>query len=383
VRLAGDDTGVVLDLADEAWRTVTVTADGWKVTAGGPARFRRRAGTYPLPAPVAGGRLEELRQFVNVTDDDWPLILAWLVACLRPSGPYPVLCLLGEQGTAKSTTAKVLRRLIDPNKADLRRAPRDDRDLILAATNGLVVGFDNLSGLQAWLSDALASLATGSGFSTRTLYENDEESIFAACRPVVLNGIEDVATRPDLLDRSLLVRPPRIQRRREERHFWAEFEAARPRLLGALLDAVSTACQRLPSVRLESVPRMADFAKWVAAAEPALGLVPGAFMTAYDANRADAHHLAIEASPVAQAVRDHVNEHGCWTGTAGQLHAALTGEDEKRSRTWPASGQAMAGALKRCAPTGSPWTTTAAAARASGRWSGRTPAGRQNKYRHE
>jgi excisionase family DNA binding protein len=352
VRVAEHEDAIYLDLADDSWRCVKITATGWTVTADPPVRFRRRNGMRPLPIPVRGGRLDELRAFVNVTDDDWPLVAGFLVACLRPTGPYPVLGFLGEQGRAKSTNSAAVRRLVDPNKADLRRAPRDERDLIIAATNGWIVAYENLSALQPWLSDALAALATGSGFATRALYENDEEMIFAVCRPIVLNGIPDFVTRPDLLDRSLLVYPPQIRERarREHKELWAAFEEARPRMLGALLDALACALRRLPDVRLDRLPRMADFARWAVAAEPALGLEAGAFLAAYEANRRGALDLALDADMVAQAVCVHVEQARSWSGTAGELLAVLTTPERKADRTWPGSGQAMAGRLRRCAP---------------------------------
>src|SRR5262249_30177683 len=136
-------------------------------------------------------------------EGDWRLVVSWLLAALRPVGPYPVLVVYGEQGSAKSSLVRVLRALVDPNTAALRRPPREERDLVIAATNGWLIALDNLSHLPDWLSDGLCCLATGSGFATRELYTDADEAIFAARRPVVLNGIEEVATRGDLLDRAI------------------------------------------------------------------------------------------------------------------------------------------------------------------------------------
>ena len=111
------------------------------------------------------------------------LLAAWLVAAFRPHGPYPILVLHGEQGSAKSTTARVLRALLDPNTAPLRGEPRDLRDVMIAASNGWIISFDNLSRIPHWLSDALCRLATGGGFSTRELYTDSEEVLFDAQRP--------------------------------------------------------------------------------------------------------------------------------------------------------------------------------------------------------
>jgi hypothetical protein len=187
LRIAGDDDGIYVDLGAEDWRAIEIDADGWKVVDDPPVRFRRAKGMLSLSSPKRGGSVSDLRPFVNVTDDGWPILLAWLVAALRPSGPYPILKLLGEQGSAKTTTAEVLRKLIDPNAALLRRPPSTERDLMIAASNGWVAAFDNLSYLTLDLSDALCSLATGGGFATRTLYSDDDETILVAERPILLN----------------------------------------------------------------------------------------------------------------------------------------------------------------------------------------------------
>ena len=196
------------------------------------------------------------------TDTDFVLVVAWALACLRNRGPYPVIVLSGEQGSAKSTFSAILRALLDPNTAPLRALPREDRDLFIAASNGHVLAFDNVSGLPAWISDTLCRLATGGGFAVRQLYTDQDEVLFDAARPVILNGIEDIVTRPDLADRAvfLTLEPIPEERRRPEQELWAAFEAERPRILGVLLDAVAKGLAELPRTRLDKLPRMADFA---------------------------------------------------------------------------------------------------------------------------
>ena len=344
-----------VDLCDKAWRAVVVTPKEWRLGNDHPVRFRRAKGMLPLPVPVSGGSINELRPFVNVTDEDWPLLLGWLLAAMRPRGPYPVLCLHGEQGSAKSTTARALRALVDPSGAPLRSEPKEPRDLMIAASNGAVLAFDNLSHVPAWLSDALCRLSTGGGFATRELYTDNEEVIFDAMRPVILTGIEDLATRSDLLDRSVLLTLPTIpeDRRLPEAEFWAAFDAAAPAILGALLTAVSEAMRRLPAVKLSRLPRMADFALWATAGERALGLADGTFITAYSGNRQGANQLAIEASPVAGPLLALMEATAEWTGTASELLAALDAKADDRTRRlhgWPKGARALAGIVKRLAP---------------------------------
>lgn len=355
VRLAEQGGAIYLDLCDAAWRCIVITPEGWRVADDHAIRFRRAKGMLALPEPLTGGSVQALLPFVNVSDDEWPLLLGWLLAAMRPRGPYPVLCLHGEQGSAKSTTARVLRALVDPSSAPLRVEPKEPRDLMIAATNSAVVAFDNLSRVPAWLSDALCRLSTGGGFSTRELYTDNEEVIFDAMRPVILTGIEELATRSDLLDRAVLLTlaPIPEERRRSEAEFWTAFHAAAPSILGALLTAVSDAMRRLPTVKLPRVPRMADFAVWATAGERALELDDGAFLTAYQGNRQGANELAIESSPVAGPLVALMESVGEWNGTASELLATLeakTDDRTKRLHGWPKSPRALAGIVKRLTP---------------------------------
>jgi hypothetical protein len=369
VRVAELDGKVYLDLANASWEAVEIGHFGWRVlpAAAAPVRFRRPRGMLPLPTPAAGdperdrrdGGDDALRGFLNLDEAGdgvaCRLIVAWLVQALRPTGPYPVLVLQGEQGSAKSTAEKLLRSLVDPSAAPIRTTPRNERDLIISATNSRCLAFDNISHLKPWLSDALCRLATGGGFTARELYADAEEVLFDATRPVILNGITDVATRPDLLDRALVVTLPPIpeEKRRPEADLWRDFEAARPRILARLLDATAGALRSVGGVRLEVMPRMADFAVWATAAEAALGWEPGAFMAAYAGNRAEAAEVALEADPVAAAVFAFMGARREWAGTSTELWQALneaTDEDVRRTKAWPGAPNALAASLRRLAP---------------------------------
>jgi hypothetical protein len=247
------------------------------------------------------------------------------------------------------------RALIDPNKAPLRRPPREDRDLMIAAMNGWIVAFDNLSGIAPSLSDALCMLATGGGFGTRELYTDGDEKLFDATRPVIVNGIEDLATRSDLLDRAVTLTLPMIPdcRRRDEDELWKRFFELRPKMLGALLDAVSAALKNLPNVKLAEKPRMADFACWAVAAGPALGWPPGSFIGAYTSNRGTANELAVESSIIGPPILALMGDTETWIGTAKELLETLERQvDEKtgKRREWPATPKKLAGELRRLAP---------------------------------
>ena len=271
------------------------------------------------------------------------LVVAWLFGALRAAGPYPALAIAGEQGSAKTVLSKLLRALIDPNVAPVRALPRDERELFIAAGNGHVLAFDNLSGLPPWLSDTLCRLTSGGAFSTRRLFTDQDEILFAAARPIILNGIEEVITRPDLADRAilLLLAPIAERQRRPEHALWREFELARPYILGALLDAAARGLQMLPQVRLQRLPRMADFALWATACESAFRPT-GTFEAAYSNNRRDAIENMVDADPVAAHVRELMAERAQWRGRASDLLQAGTNRSG-----WPQSARALAGRLRR------------------------------------
>ena len=355
VRVAEHEGNIYIDLCNESWQVIEVTASGWQVIDESPVRFRRSKAMLPLPTPMAGGNINQLRGFLNVDDDTWRLVIAWLVATLRPRGPYPVLALFAEQGSGKSTTGRLLRELIDPNAAPLRAEPRDGRDLMIAANNSWCLAYDNLSHVPPWLSDALCRLSTGGGFATRELYTDMDEIIFDSQRPVMLTSIEEVATRSDLLDRCLVVWLPTIptERRRAEADLMTAYKEVRPQILGALLDGVSAALRNLPTVKLDGLPRMADFALWASAAETAFGWEVGTFYRAYQGNRESANEVALEASSVARPLLDLLDEQGSWSGTASELLTALepkVTDQIKRQKSWPANGRSMSGHLKRLSP---------------------------------
>jgi hypothetical protein len=359
-RRAGEGDGkFYFDLCDDVWREVEIDAQGWRVVSNPPVKFFRARGMLALPSPVQVGEGESLHSllspFLNLGPTSWPLIAAWLVAALRPRGPYPILKLLGEQGSAKTTTARVLRELVDPNAAPVRAEPRSTRDLAIAANNAWVICMDNLSTVKPDLSDALCRLSTGGGFATRTLYTDEDETIFDATRPVILTSIEEIGTRSDLLERSLIIELPTISEsdRKPEKQFWADFEIVRPRILGALLDAVSGAMRCLPEVEQRAdaeLSRLADFEQWAMAAENALGLAPGEFAEAYRANREVASQVSLESSPVVSALLKLLAKEPKIEATATTLLEKLGVGNDDRQPGWPKTPRFLSSILRRVAP---------------------------------
>lgn len=359
VRIGEKDGKIYLDLADEKWRVVEIDADGWRVVDLPPVEFRCAKGMLPLPIPERGGNLDDLRPFLGLEQGDlWTLMLGSLVMKLRPRGPYCVDVFFGSQGCGKTTRARVIRALVDPSSADTRSAPRDVRDLQIAASNEWLPIFDNLSRIPEWLSDGFCCLSTGGGMRTRELYSDGDEIIFSTMRPMILTSITEVVQRPDLLDRSLIYNLPDIERkkRKPEKQLWQEFDAARPGILGALLDAVSCAIRNEDSVMIDEPSRLADFERWATAAEPAMGLKPGTFVRAYRRNQKSANDLALEACPVTYPVINLAQKRGEWLGTAKQLFDLLLADESELDKRklmedgWPKAPNGLSAMLRRLAP---------------------------------
>lgn len=358
VRIALHEDAVYLDLGNDAWQVVRITADGWSIQEANdcPVRFRRPKGLEALPTPRPPGDIRLLRPLLNLGDEsDFLLIVAWMLSALYPEGPRPVLQLLGEQGSAKSSLARLVRSLVDPNLLPLRAAPRDEGDLLIAARNSSVIAYDNLSSMPRWLSDALCRLATGGGLSKRELYTDVDEVLLEARRPVILTGISDVATASDLLDRCLTVTLPPIpsDQRRTEREVHRIVVEVRPRILAALLDAVVVGLRRIKTIQLDHPPRLADFAAWVEACAPAFGWDEGKFLDVFRLNRKAADSLAVEAVSIGPAILALMTQEARWEGTASDLLTRLgelVAEPVRKEPDWPKRANRLSAMLQRLAP---------------------------------
>ncbi|MGH7113287.1 MAG: hypothetical protein ACREE9_02195, partial [Stellaceae bacterium] len=338
-----------LDLADDRWRAIEIHAKGWKIVDQGPVKFTRSDHMLPLPEPVrpapsetgVGAELAEaIGEIIPVeTFSDLTLVIAWLLMNFHPKGPFPGLGFNGPDGSGKTSAGRVAKRILDPDMAPDRSPPRDELSLCAVARNSWVVAIDNLSYLSSWLSDAMCRLATGGGISGRSLYTNADEFVYFLKRPQVTTGIPKLAERADFAARWIQITMPRIaaDKRLSEEDIEAKIVARLPRILGLLLTAVAGILAN-PDEKPDQLPRMADFAVWIARARPVLGWHKSKFTEAYDSNRGSTGDAVIQSDAIAQAILDLLEqERGRWEGTATELLGALpVGEATRKQKGFPA-----------------------------------------------
>jgi hypothetical protein len=353
-RVARFEDAIWIDMCDEDWRAVKVTAGDWDVLDNPSVMFVRSPTMRSLPNPSEKGDIAPLWPLLNIPLVDQSLVLCWIMECYRVETPYAVLELVGEQGSAKSKTQDVLRDFIDPNQVNLRAKPKNRESLFVSAENSHLISYENLSHLQSELQDAFCTLATGGGFADRTLYTNKEETIIEVKRPVVLNGISVLVTAQDLLDRTIHIDMPRIVNRKTEKHIEKEISENKGLIWAGLLDLLADALKILPSVQIgaEALPRMADFAYLGEAVYRSLGKDEGNFLADYEANRYQGVHRTINSSPVVSKLIDFIDcsENQEFKGRIGDLFKVLN-DMSCHEDAWPKTARNLGSILRRMAPS--------------------------------
>ena len=312
------------DLADG--RAVRITKDGWDVIDNFPILFKRYSHQQRQVEPKRGGDTQRLFRFINVSEELHRLLsLVSAISCLVPNIPHPIIHPYGDQGAGKTTFFTFFKLLIDPSKMSVIITPRNMEETVQVLEHHYLCMFDNLSAFPDWLSDLLSQACTGGGFSKRKLYTDDESVIYQIQRCIGLNGINLLISRADLMDRTILLHLERIEpsKRKEWRVLMQEFEEERPYILGCFFDVLSKAMGLYPSIKLDNLPRMADFMRWGVAIARALGYKANDFIQAYQANIESQNAEVINSNTLAQAVLTFMQGKECWNGTVKQAFEEL------------------------------------------------------------
>lgn len=355
-RIGNFDGEIFIDTGWEDWSAIRVTRMGWGIETSHSLKFIRSRGSCGLPTPSPTADLDTLWQIVNIEPESHLLVLAWMLECFRSNTPFPVLEIAAEQGSGKSSTQDMLRRFIDPNAANLRSAPRDERDWVATSRASHLISLENLSGLSASEQDLICRISTGAAVSGRQLYTDSDEVIHHLHNPVILNGIVECCTRPDLLDRAIVICPPPIKSRVTKEEIESLFGELSGKIMTCLLDLLVQSLNFLPNVRInpEDRPRMADFCIFGEAMAQSLGYQPNHFLKIYTENRKNSVSRTIDSSPVAQACIKFVEAGMSHTGTVGTLLSELSRfvdqSQIERTDYWPKSPRGLSASLKRYTP---------------------------------
>lgn len=243
-RVAPAPDGIWIDMADDKWRAIKVTAEGWQIIDDPPILFKRYNHQLPLVEPKPGGDPLKLLNFINLSKEDEKLLLLVTgITLLIPTIPHVVLMPYGIQGSGKSCFLKLIRRLVDPSAIGVLSLPRDERERVQQLDHHWCAFYDNVTRLPYWISDTLCRAATGGGFTKRELYTDDSDIIYNFKRCVGLCGINIAARQGDLLDRGLLfeLQPIPKEKRKTEEDLFAEFESCKAEILGGFLDTLAKA----------------------------------------------------------------------------------------------------------------------------------------------
>lgn len=314
------------DLCDAEWRAVKITKDGWSIESNPPTIFKRYPHQSPQVAPEVGGRTQDILRYINVQKGDQEILtLVWLVTSFLAGFPHPIMYIYGPQGSAKSTFSRILREIVDPARLEVLSMSNKHDELIQILAHHQFVFFDNVSFFSHDMSDLLCKAVTGMGFSKRTLYTDDDATIYNVSAVIGINGINLVASKPDLLERTILMSLERVakEHRKQEDVILSEYKASKPKILGAIFAALSKALSIKPTVKLKETPRMADFASWGCAIAEALGYKQKEFIDAYARNQDSQKQQVIDESPLVGHVVGFMKDKTTWQGTAQQLHSYL------------------------------------------------------------
>ena len=351
-RVAWHDENIYYDLSNDKWGVVEITPHGWKVISNPPIKFRRYGHQRAQVIPDPDGDVNDFLQFTNVREKDRVLALVHLVACVIPDIPHTILNTIGDHGSAKTMFGKLEKRLIDPSVLSVLSLPNTKNELIQQLSHHWMPVYDNLEKLQGWQSDCFCRACTGEGDSKRGLYTDEEDVFFHYKRCISLNGINNVVTRPDLLDRLLSLRFERIpeDKRRTEEEIFQELEAAESRILGGIFNVLSKALEIKQTISLKRLPRMADWTLWGCAIAEAMDYDRAAFLDAYYSNIHEMNLEALRESIIGDCVLRLMDGTREWKGTPGELYEKIDqiADDlklDKKSKGYPKAANALSRTL--------------------------------------
>jgi hypothetical protein len=357
-RIVRQEGNIYYDLCNTDWSVVKISVQGVCLEKNPPILFTRGRNMKEQLLPADTAQPEDLMELVKKhfrfkSETDQILFTVYLVSCFLPEIAHVVLVMFGEKGAAKSTSMRMIKKIVDPAREDLLTLPSSKQDLAIILANNYMPCFDNLDGITPAISDLLCMGSTGGSFSKRTLYTDADETILSFKRCIVLNGINVAASRPDLLDRSIVLELERIStnERKTEKAIWEAFDNDIPMFLGASFKTISDATHLYDDSKIDTVGRMADFTIWGYAIAEVLGIGGETFIEAYLQNQTRANEEVLASNPVASAVIKKMQNNRTWSDSVSQLlkELELTAEKEHintKVKLWPKEPNILTKRLK-------------------------------------
>lgn len=343
------EDAIYYDLTTPDWKGVRIDQNGWTIGPLPPI-FKRYAHQNKQILPIKGGNARELLEFCNIDPDDACLFLTSIASFFIPDIPHVILSQNGEQGTGKSSNSRRIKDLIDPSKVTLISAPKDLEQAQMIADKHWLCPFDNLSHVSAWFSDFLCRAVTGEGDMKRSLYTNDDEFIRSYKRCFVINGIGNLASRADLLDRSIVLDIPVLTQSSPEKEMDAKWRSSLPYILGGFFDVISHAMAIIKDIKGYERFRMSDFACWGAAIAEVMGYGQDVFFKQYSKSVDSKWKDTAEENTLVQKIEALLASHnGEWIGSATTLLEVITPETGY-TKDLPKTARALSSDLMRIAP---------------------------------
>lgn len=322
-RVGSGEKGPEILLSPNHGKVAQFSEGGYKIVKGGSATFINSPSADHIPKPVKLKDIKQgiklFRKILRLPKEDCILVILWILHTYLPTGPYLLLIISGESGVGKSILTECIRSLVDPSTVPTIGCPSNDRMLFGAARYNHIIAIDNATELKPKVLDNLCRMSTGGGISIRKGSRLADEEVYGACRPIILNGIARIGLRNDVLQRSIVIEVGRATSQKDIEFFMAKFNAARPKILGSLFQAVAHGLSKIDEVDRESEFRMAGFVAWSIAAGSAFGWSEEKIRTVYADNQREAFLMLAESDPLLVAISDLIHREGEWHGTASEL----------------------------------------------------------------